>query len=1012
MIHLTKKYISAISGLFILLASIASYYSYDTILAFVEENSDMIAANIFDENMSSDEIFESMIAQTEKTGTTATLRATNDIREKTSERAIISNGLSLDVKKERVNGKVKKVTLDEPLMLKKNPEWIHAKNINIQVKDGTSITTNGWVDSIAFENFWVHEAKKETKTLAEKKALKKQKRTIVPKSKREQNPTDTEESNNGWVETFDFWIQGQHLIFSKPVKVEIPVENLFENDRVEIFVKHEWDADFGVTGLSTDANTQCEANGSSTLPNNIATVRNGKVVFYTCGASSFTINTLGWQAWSNDLRLVIGDCGQFQLYYNWLANVYNPGTNPPANGCTNILDSWIALRIGNTTYGSDWTSWSSRTTNGSQSGNTYTATTTLTRNVGGRTYTVYLDWKYTAPNKFFTIDWRVVVPAGNGNNVRFYIANDSTVWWADSNDVGYYSTTPSTTIGVFDNALNQLSAIRYLSGRTWTAYQANGWWTVRDQITNGVNFTNNIQNFWWDLGFWVNWNFGTTPGTYTGSIEWRMLPYVSTNVPDIISGIGQPVPNLQVGVQSLIPITVTNVGNAPSTGTHSVTLTLSWVINGPTTGFTNNGWSCGAQIWTNVTCTKNTTIASLGNDTVNIPVVPTVDAAGASGNMVRFNATTSNAWDSNTTNNSSYVDLLVAVAANNGPTDITLSNNNLNENNTNGGFIANILGTDPDNNIVNYTFGCATPWADSSDFTISGNNLLAGLSYDYESPSDANGDNIYQICIRAIDGGWLYVDRNFTITVNDIDDLPPSITYSGIASGSLVPRGITSMQMSYADIGWSGINPWSATVTLEKWNNNTGLWGADIASTYTSKTTTATSSLVQISNLSYGKYRMTFSIADTVGNVATYTRIFFADEIEIMINTGAIDIGAVMVGNMQFSSQELIITVKTVGAWFSLTMNKSAFINNGVNEILDWDGMYGFWYDEFNGSSYTNSLSSIASNATITTEWLNINPTGEQRIYTYRIKYGTLTDPLQIGWDYTWNISIGILANY
>jgi hypothetical protein len=50
------------------------------------------------------------------------------------------------------------------------------------------------------------------------------------------------------------------------------------------------------------------------------------------------------------------------------------------------------------------------------------------------------------------------------------------------------------------------------------------------------------------------------------------------------------------------------------------------------------------------------------------------------------------------------VDLLVAVAANNGPTDVTISNNNLNENNTNGGFIANIIGTDPDNNIVSYTF--------------------------------------------------------------------------------------------------------------------------------------------------------------------------------------------------------------------------------------------------------------------------------------------------------------------
>jgi hypothetical protein len=40
-------------------------------------------------------------------------------------------------------------------------------------------------------------------------------------------------------------------------------------------------------------NAQCEVNGSSTLPNNIARVQNGKVVFYTCGASSFTINPLG-----------------------------------------------------------------------------------------------------------------------------------------------------------------------------------------------------------------------------------------------------------------------------------------------------------------------------------------------------------------------------------------------------------------------------------------------------------------------------------------------------------------------------------------------------------------------------------------------------------------------------------------------------------------------------------------------------------------------------------------------
>lgn len=40
-----------------------------------------------------------------------------------------------------------------------------------------------------------------------------------------------------------------------------------------------------------------------------------------------------------------------------------------------------------------------------------------------------------------------------------------------------------------------------------------------------------------------------------------MLPYVSTNVPDLIPGIGSPETPMQVGVESLLPITVTNVGN-------------------------------------------------------------------------------------------------------------------------------------------------------------------------------------------------------------------------------------------------------------------------------------------------------------------------------------------------------------------------------------------------------------------------------------------------------------------
>lgn len=64
---------------------------------------------------------------------------------------------------------------------------------------------------------------------------------------------------------------------------------------------------------------------------------------------------------------------------------------------------------------------------GTTNGNTYTGRTTLTRVVTGRTYTLILDWRYIAPNKFFNIDWSVTIPAGNTNNVRFYMGNDSMV---------------------------------------------------------------------------------------------------------------------------------------------------------------------------------------------------------------------------------------------------------------------------------------------------------------------------------------------------------------------------------------------------------------------------------------------------------------------------------------------------------------------------------------------------------------------------------------------------------
>ena len=186
------------------------------------------------------------------------------------------------------------------------------------------------------------------------------------------------------------------------------------------------------------------------------------------------MNPTGGTAGSNDLKIIIGDCAQVQLYYNNLTQIYTG--NPAATGC-GLPGVWAALRIGGTTYGNGVdgvtaTAWTTQSTTGSTSGNTYTATSTMTAVVGGLTYTLIIDWAHTATNKYFTWSYRVIVPTGNVANIRFYFANDSFVAGGDANDNGYFTNTGGQTIGVYDSVANVLSAYRYLSGALWTGYEA------------------------------------------------------------------------------------------------------------------------------------------------------------------------------------------------------------------------------------------------------------------------------------------------------------------------------------------------------------------------------------------------------------------------------------------------------------------------------------------------------------------------------------------------------------
>ena len=88
---------------------------------------------------------------------------------------------------------------------------------------------------------------------------------------------------------FHFGLTGKHLIFSKPVEIEMKVDSSNDGEVRDIQVKHAGDRAFNTSGLSTHPDTECNADGTATIPSNSAVVQDGKIKFYTCGASTFII---------------------------------------------------------------------------------------------------------------------------------------------------------------------------------------------------------------------------------------------------------------------------------------------------------------------------------------------------------------------------------------------------------------------------------------------------------------------------------------------------------------------------------------------------------------------------------------------------------------------------------------------------------------------------------------------------------------------------------------------------
>ena len=109
-----------------------------------------------------------------------------------------------------------------------------------------------------------------------------------------------------------------------------------------------------------------------------------------------------------------------------------------------------------------------------------------------------------------------------------------------------------------------------------------------------------------------------------------------------------------------------------------------------------------------------------------------------------------------------------STPTNSAPTDIVLSNNSVNENSSINTIVGTLSSVDNVGDTHTYTIQSG-----GSLFNISGNSLRTSQSFNYESASS------HSVTIRSTDNGGLSFDKTFTINVNNVNEAPFGLNFSG-----------------------------------------------------------------------------------------------------------------------------------------------------------------------------------------------------------------------------------------
>ena len=130
---------------------------------------------------------------------------------------------------------------------------------------------------------------------------------------------------------------------------------------------------------------------------------------------------------------------------------------------------------------------------------------------------------------------------------------------------------------------------------------------------------------------------------------------------------------------------------------------------------------------------------------------------------------------------------ITVTDANDAPTDLSLTPQNVDENEPVGTTVGTLSATDQDAaQTLTYSLepsGCGSTYPDGASFSVAGTSLKTATMFNFEDKDS------YDICVRVTDSGSsaLATERAFTITVNDVNDAPTTLpdSYSGAVGNTM-----------------------------------------------------------------------------------------------------------------------------------------------------------------------------------------------------------------------------------